>query len=115
MTMFTVISNLKSDTGLVSSIAWSCCRSKSQLVFCINTELSPVVHGVAGGNPCLIQGDGLVSKDKEAIVDTFPAILVQPKHVGDFLQSHSLWQIIVLHQSSYHLVEICKVASPLEL
>jgi hypothetical protein len=41
--------------------------------------------------------------------------LIHPKHVGDFLQSHSLGQVVVLHNSGHHLEETSKVTSPLEL
>ena len=115
MAMFTVISDLKGDTRLVSSITLCRFLSKNQFVFCVNTELSPVTHSIAGGNPRLVQEDGLVSEDKEVGVDTLPAVLVYPHHVGHFLQSHSLGQIVVLHDSGHHLEETLKVTSPLEL
>lgn len=90
MTVFAVISHLKRNTGLVSSIARCRFLSKNQFVFGVNTELSPIVLGVARRNPHLVQRNGLVSKDKEAKIDTLPTVLIHPEHVGDFFQSHSL-------------------------
>ena len=115
MTMFTVSSDLKSDTGLGSSIARSRFRSKNQLVFCVNTELSPIC--VAWLEGIQLSSRGMVSSPKirklESVLSS--AVLIHPKHVGDFLQSHSLGWIVVLHDSGHHVEKTSKVPVPLEL
>lgn len=115
MTMFAVVSDLKGNTSLILSIARCCFLSRNQFIFGIDTELSPVLHSIAGWNPRVIQGDGLVSENKETVLGTFPTVLIHPEHVGNFLQLHSLRQVVVLHDSCHHLEELSKVTSALEL